>query len=213
MAGNQLASMIAIRKVKETANRCPADIKAILQEDLRVVHERTMDLELDIVDLRIELMTAKGRIFEATSRLSDDAKSQLEARWASFDATVLKDVMQRDGTIRHIDDVEYENMLSLVQKLKRPGYTPALPTPLNDDGTISAEKLSTTPPPSTSTSPIPGPSTDCSKKTLDCMKGIKTIKQTKLTINTDEKGQKRLGYKPQDDDEGFASGNKKKKTN
>ena len=214
MAAYQLKSMIAIRKTKEKVSSFPNNIKKSLQEDLRVIHENTMDLELEIVDLRIELLNAGSRLQEAKTKLPEDIKTALETKWKSIDNSIFKDIMQKDGSIRNVDDIEYERMLALVESMKRPDYKPTA-APANcskllntiqelesNSKLVPSATTTTTTSTSTTTSTTTATTTPgTSSMQLDCLKDVKNVRQSKITFKTDDTGEKRLRYELKKDSE------------
>ena len=200
MMSGQQATFAAIKKVRATLKKVPDDTRKILEEEMRDVHKTVMDVELEVVDLRIQILNLKGQMEEATNALPEDTATYLKIKWENFNKTLLKDCIADDGSIRNVDDVEYERMQMLVEKMRPVNYTPP-------SVSVAAEVSGPSGAVPESANPI-----EKAPKKLACLQNLRSTKQSTLVVKTGPDGMKRLGFEASlSKDEGFESAAKRKK--
>ena len=167
------------------------------------IYEELLDKELECNDLRLEVLNQRGRVEEVRALVSEEKMAPLIAKWERFDDTLLKTAIMKDGAIRDIDEVEYERMRDLVDKMKpkktsEVAVVPSCSKAMNSSTVKGAEDI------------VLGKRQVPVHVTAS---QVMVKKQCKLTFYQSPDGKRRLGFEfPRNTtDDGFFSGSKRKK--
>lgn len=186
--------MLAVHKMRRLLGVSRKTFNEVAQE-VETVYNELLEKEMECNDLRLEVLHQRSKVEDLKVLVPSEKLRPVVEKWDKYDKSLLKTAIQSDGSIRNMDEVEYERMKALVDKMKPvSGDDDAGPSGSGEIGDVVLGRPKV---------PVHVTASQVLVK-----------KQCTLTFFKSPDGKKRLGFefpKEQEGDGGFFSGCKRRK--